>query len=130
MEFLTDRNTSIFLSWDMNGKILNRIPLVKKLKWREFIGLNMMWGKLTDRNNPMLAQNAGDDMLMFFPGTYNGTQFTPATHVMNPRKPYVEAIVGIHNIFKLFHIEYVHRLTYIYPNTQRWGIRFTFRVTF
>lgn len=130
MEFLTDRNTSIFLSWDMNGKILNRIPLVKKLKWREFIGLNMMWGKLTDRNNPMLAKNAGDDMLMFFPGTYSGTQFTPATHVMNPRKPYVEAIVGIHNIFKLFHIEYVHRLTYIYANTQRWGIRFTFRVTF
>lgn len=130
MEFLSDRYATVFLSWDMNGKILNRIPLLKKLKWREFIGLNMMWGKLTDRNNPFLTENVGDDVLMFFPGVYKNGQFEYISHVMNPRKPYVEAIVGVHNIFKLFHVEYVHRLTYIYPDTQRWGIRFTFRVTF
>ena len=130
MEFLTDRNVSTFISWDMNGKILNRIPLIKKLKWREFIGLNMLWGKLTDRNNPFLAQNAGDPTLMFFPGVYKSGDFQYVSHMINPRKPYFEMVVGIHNIFKLFHVEYVHRLNYHYPDTKRWGIRFTFRVTF
>ena len=49
---------------------------------------------------------------------------------MDKKKPYVEVIVGIHNIFKIFHIEYVHRLNYITPDTQRWGIRGMFRMTF
>jgi len=130
MEFLNDRYASLILSWDMNGKILNRIPLVKKLKWREFIGLNMLWGTLTDKNNPFLAKNINDPHLMFFPGVYKNGQFQYTSHVMNRRMPYFEAVVGIHNILKIFHVEYVHRLNYHYPNTQKWGIRFSFRVTF
>ena len=35
MEFLNDRYASLNLSYDMNGKLFNRIPLIKKLKWRE-----------------------------------------------------------------------------------------------
>ncbi len=35
-EFLNDRQVFGTLSWDMNGKLLNRIPLIKKLKWREY----------------------------------------------------------------------------------------------
>lgn len=130
MEFPTDRYASLMLSWDMNGKILNRIPLIRSLKWREFIGVNVLWGKLTDRNNPFLAENAGDPTLMFFPAVYKNGQYEYLSHVMDPKKPYVELMFGIHNIFKLFHIEYVHRMNYIYPETKRWGIRFTFRVTF
>ena len=55
---------------------------------------------------------------------------------MDRNTPYVEAIVGIHNIFKVIHVQYVRRLTYlnspgsIYGDTQRWGIRFMFRATF
>ena len=60
MEFLNDRFASLMLSWDMNGKILNRIPLVKKLHWREYIGFHMLWGELTDKNNPLLPENAGN----------------------------------------------------------------------
>ena len=38
---------------------------------------------------------------------------------------------GIHNIFKLFHIDYVRRFTYLDdPRTTRWGIRFMARVIF
>ena len=32
MEFLNDRYASLDASWDLNGKIFNRIPLLKKLK--------------------------------------------------------------------------------------------------
>ena len=131
MEFLNDRYASLMLSWDMNGKIFNRIPLIKKLKWREFIGVNTMWGMLSDKNNPFLARNAGDSMLMFFPGYYEADgSFHFVSQEMNPRIPYVEAMIGVHNVFKFFHIEYVQRLTYIHHDTQKWGIRFTFQASF
>lgn len=132
MEFLNDRYASLMLSWDMNGKIFNRIPLIKKLKWREFIGCNVLWGSLTSKNNPFLAKNAGSSELFHFPGTFNEDgSFNYTSTVMDPNKPYVEVIAGVHNIFKLFHIQYVRRLTYIdHPETHKWGIRFMFRMTF
>ena len=122
MEFLNDRYASMMLSWDLNGKFFNRIPLIKKLKWREYLAVNTFWGDLTDKNNPFLPQNAGSDKLMYFPKGCN---------VMDPKQPYVEVIVGIHNIFKLIHIEYVRRLNYLnLPTSEKWGIRYIFRLTF
>ena len=53
LEFLNDRTFTTMWRWDLNGKIFNRIPGLKKLKWREAIGINMMWGYLTDKNNPL-----------------------------------------------------------------------------
>lgn len=130
MEFLNDRFVSYMVSWDINGKILNRIPLIKKLKWREYIGCNVLWGMLSDKNNPYC--NANDKNLFYFPGRFNSDgSYTAISHVMDKKVPYVEAIVGIHNIFKLLHIEYVRRLTYIdRPGTSKWGVRFMFRATF
>lgn len=130
MEFLNDRFVSYMVSWDINGKILNRIPLIKKLKWREYIGCNVLWGMLSDKNNPYC--NPNDKNLFYFPGRFNSDgSYTAISHVMDKKVPYVEAIVGIHNIFKLLHIEYVRRLTYIdRPGTSKWGIRFMFRATF
>ena len=122
MEFLNDRYASLDVAWDLNGKILNRIPLLKKLKWREYIGVKTLWGKLTDRNNPMLLANAADPMLWAFPvGSY----------VMDPKRPYVELIAGVHNIFKILHVEFVHRCNYTHlPTAKRNGVRFMMRVTF
>lgn len=123
MEFLNDRYASLDASWDMNGKIFNRIPLLKKLKWREFIGIKCLWGKLSDKNNPTLSENAHDPVLM---------QFPDGSSVMDPKRPYVELVFGIHNIFKFLHIEWVHRCNYNYlpsaPNKN--GIRAMLRMTF
>ena len=130
MEFLNDRYTSAMVLWDMNGKLLNRIPLLKKLKWRESIGFNALWGTLTDKNNPFLEKNQGDPLLMYFPGEFKNGQYQYLSHVMDRKKPYVEMVVGIHNIFKLIQLEYIHRLNYHYPGTQKWGIRTTFRMSF
>lgn len=131
MEFLNDRYASLMFSWDMNGKILNRIPLIKKLKWREFIGCNVLWGTLTEKNNPFLEKNRYDSDLFYFPGNFrkDGT-FKYNSKVMDQKVPYVELVVGIHNIFKILHVEYVRRLTYLEPDTQKWGIRFLFRMSF
>ena len=131
MEFLNDRYASLMLSWDLNGKILNRIPLIRKLKWREYIGVNMLWGTLSSKNNPYLAKNLNDPRLLYFPGEFQPDgNFKSLSHVMDKDKPYVEVMAGIHNIFKIFHIEYVRRLNYKYPGTQKWGIRGMFRLTF
>ncbi|MGL5273556.1 MAG: DUF5686 family protein, partial [Phocaeicola sp.] len=60
LEFMNDRYASLDALWDMGGKIFNRIPLIKKLKWREAIGFKMLYGTLTDKNNPYLNVGDGD----------------------------------------------------------------------
>ncbi|MBQ7350401.1 MAG: carboxypeptidase-like regulatory domain-containing protein [Bacteroides sp.] len=132
MEFLNDRYASLDVSWNMQGKIFNRIPLLKKLKWREFIGVKCLWGQLTDKNNPFLEENLNDEMLMKFPGHYreNGV-YDYSSNVMDPKIPYVEVTAGIHNIFKLLHVEYVRRLNYNHlPTANQWGIRLMIRTVF
>ena len=123
MEFLNDRYASLNLSYDMNGKLFNRIPLLKKLKWREMFRVRGLWGTLTDKNNPYKSNNSD---LFLFP-MRDGV---PTSHVMGDT-PYVEASVGIYNIFKLLHIEYVRRLTYTdIPGVKKGGIRFMILMIF
>ena len=123
MEFLNDRYASLALSYDMNGKLFNRIPLLKKLKWREMFRVRGLWGTLTDKNNPYKSH---DPDLFLFP-MRNGA---PTSYVMG-KTPYVEASVGIYNIFKLLHIEYVRRLTYTdIPGVKKHGIRFMILMIF
>ena len=122
MEFLNDRYASLDVSWDLNGKLFNRIPLIKKLKWREWLGIRCLWGTLTDKNNPTLERNAGDPVLM---------QFPEGSYIMDPKRPYIELVAGIHNIFKLLHVEYIHRLNYNnLPTATKNGVRIMIRLTF
>ena len=122
MEFLTDRFLQAEFNWDMQGKIFNRIPLIRKLRWREYIGAKMYWGGLSDKNNPYLAENEGNDILMPFP---------EQSHLLNPKVPYWEISLGIRSIFRFFQVEYVRRMNY---NNERYGpknsVRFGFTLMF
>ena len=116
MEFLNDRYASIDVWWNMNGKILNRIPFIKKLKWREYIGVKCLWGNLTEKNNPYSACNIGNTQLM---------QFPDGAHLMDKNKPYVEIVAGVSNIFKVLSVQYVRRLNYLdLPTAHKQGVRF------
>ena len=86
MEFLNYRYASLMLTWDMNGRLLNRIPVVKRWHWREFLAVRTLWGKLSEKNQY--------------------TELPEGAHAMDPEKPYVEVMAGIHNIFKFFNVEY------------------------
>lgn len=132
MEFLNDRYAQLMFNWNLHGKIFNRIPLVQKLKIREHIGFNLLWGKLTDKNNPYLERNAHRQDLYFFPGEFDTDQrYKSMSRVMNPEVPYMEFALGIHNIFKILHVDYVRRINYLEnPDTQKWSIRFFVRVIF
>ena len=122
MEFLNDRYISVMADWDLNGKLFNRIPLLKRLKWREYIGVKMLWGSLTDKNNPFLLENQQSSLLMMFP---------EGSYVMDQKRPYWEVSVGIHNIFKLLHVEYIRRLSYNeLPTAHKQIVKFTFRASF
>ncbi len=130
MEFLNDRYVSAMAQWDLNGKIFNRIPLLRKLKWREIIGCNALWGTLTDKNNPTL--NPGDSRLYYFPGHFrhDGT-YRYSSFAMENDKPYVEVYAGVHNIFKVLQIQAVRRLNYLYlPGAKKWGWRVKLELTF
>ncbi len=121
MEFLNDRYTQFNLAWNLEGKIFNRVPLLKKLKWREYIAFKGMWGHLTDKNNPMLKQNANDPILYRFPED---------TRIMS-NDPYLELVLGVHNILKCLEVDYIRRLTYTnLPGISTQGIRFGFNLVF
>lgn len=117
MEFISDEYASWDLTYYMNGNLLNRLPLVKKLKWREVFCFRGLWGHLTDKNNPM---NGGDGLYLFPDGSYT-----------LGKAPYMEASVGIENIFKFLRLDYVWRLNYRdHPGIQTKGVRFMMRMSF
>ena len=118
MEMMTDRFVSMDFNWDMQGKIFNRIPLLRHLHWREYIGAKILWGALSDKNNPFLAENANSDVLMYFP---------EETRVINPKVPYWEISLGIRSILRFFQVEYVRRMNY---NDGRFGPKNSVRIGF
>jgi len=115
LEFASDHYADAKIDYNMNGFILNKIPLIKKLKWREIFSLKVLYGGLRDENNPELHPN-----LLQFPLDQNGI---PQTYTLGS-KPYVEGGIGIGNIFKIFRIDFVRRFTYLdNPNVSRFGVR-------
>lgn len=117
MEFISDEYASWDLTYYMNGNLLNRLPLVKKLKWREVFCFRGLWGHLTDKNNPM---NGGEGLYLFPNGSYT-----------LGKAPYMEASIGIENIFKFLRLDYVWRLNYCdHPGIQTKGVRFMMRMSF
>ena len=90
-EFVSDRYISAQLQHHFYGLLLNRIPLIKKLKWREFITGNILYGGLSSKNK---AFNANNDF-----------------SVLN-NKPFAEAGFGLENIFKIVRVDFIYRLTY------------------
>lgn len=116
MEFINDEYASWDVTYYMNGLLLNRIPLIKKLKWREVFCFRGLWGHLSDKNNP--AKSTG---LFAF----------PEGSMTLGKAPYMEASVGIENIFKFLRLDYVWRLNYRdNPDIQTHGVRCTMRIQF
>ena len=116
LEFVTDQYVSFNATYYLKGGILNRIPGIKWLRLREVLSFNMIYGGLTDKNNPTLTPG-----LFLLP---DGTQPLGST-------PYMECSVGLENIFKILRIDYYRRLTYLdHPDIKKGGIRIALRFTF
>jgi hypothetical protein len=115
LEFVSDHYASLKIEYCLNGFILNKFPLLKKLKLREYITFKTLYGGLRDQNNPALHPS-----LLQFPVGTNGV---PETYTLS-RAPYTEGSIGIGNIFKIFRVDLIERFDYLdHPNTTRLGIR-------
>ncbi|MGL1886821.1 MAG: DUF5686 and carboxypeptidase regulatory-like domain-containing protein [Reichenbachiella sp.] len=104
LEFVSDMQLEVQLQHSFNGFIMNKIPLIKKLKLRSFVTYKMVYGTVSDKNDPDL-----NNELPPFPVNPNGVQ---ATYAMS-NKPYMEASVGLSNIFKVLRVDLVKRITYL-----------------
>jgi hypothetical protein len=112
-EFVADHYAGLDIDHYFNGFFFNKIPFLKKLRLREVIGAKILYGGLRSENNP--ADNP-DQML--FPTT-NGVTSTFALN----GQPYVEASVGVYNIFSFIRIDLIKRFTYLYhPDVSKFGI--------
>jgi hypothetical protein len=102
-EFISDEWYSINISHHFEGFFLNKIPLLKELKWREVVSFKGVYGNMTDANRDYSV----------FPTTSKEVN-----------KPYMEASIGIENIFKLLRVDALWRLSHLdQPNITKFGIR-------
>lgn len=122
LEFVSDQYASISLDHCFNGFFFNKIPLLRRLKWREAVTMKVLYGSVSNNNNPVY-----NNSLLKFPINSDGT---PITYTLE-EKPYVEGSVAIANIFKFFRVDLVRRFTYLnHPNVSQLGIRARFKFDF
>lgn len=122
MEFISDEWVGLNVEHYFNGFFFNKIPLFRKLKWRELATVKILYGRITNQNNPDLHPG-----LFRFPVEPDGTSLTYSLR----RQPYIEGSVGVANILKIFRVDLVKRLTYLdHPEISTWGIRARFKFDF
>ena len=100
-EFASDRWVAWFWEHHFNGVLLGRLPLIKKLKWREVLVCKGVWGTLSKRNNGSLPGSGAE---LLFP-----------LGMSSVADPYLEAGFGVENIFRLLRVDCIWRLTHRDP---------------
>ncbi len=110
MEFASDRHVSLNYEHNFNGLIANRIPLLRKLKWRTFLLANLLYGGLRSKNLALSPDTDTEGNALVKPAGLENT-------------PYIELGYGITNIFRFFRVNFVHRVTYRdNPDARNFGV--------
>ncbi len=105
-EFVSDQYATLIWEHNFQGRLLSRIPVMRKLNWREIIGAKTVYGSVSDQNKFINASGLA----------YNA-----------PTKPYIEYSAGIGNIFKVFRIDAAWRGNYRnLPDTNDFTIKGSF----
>lgn len=116
-EFVSDRYAALHYSHHFEGLLLNRIPLMRKLKWRLVGTSNVILGGMSSMNKALIAERPDDDALQI--------------GFLSRGLPYIELGYGVENIFKFFRVDFIHRLTYLdkskNPDVRKFGVLFSFQ---
>jgi hypothetical protein len=104
-EFISDTYASIFWEHHFVGFFLNKVPLFRKLKWREVVGMRSLWGQYdTEKHNSLVL-----------PGNMKGLG----------NAPYIEFSAGLENIFKILRVDGVWRTNYNEDTKHQFGLLFS-----
>lgn len=121
-EFAADTWVTLFYEHHFNGFFLGKIPLMKRLKWREVFVLKGAYGTLRTENNGSL------------PNTEAYLLFPSGMSTLN--KPYAEVGLGVENILKILRFDAIWRVTHRTrmlenaPNNQNFAINFSINIRF
>lgn len=117
-EFASDQYASLRYRHYFEGLLLNKIPLLKKLKWRAVANANVLFGSVSNTNiaNAPIVDPAGNAIETF--------------GRLDPSRPYVELGYGIENIFKFFRVDFFHRMTYLdNPDTKPFAVKISAQIS-
>ncbi len=110
-EFVSDEYISAGIEQHLDGLIFNRIPLFRKLKWREVLTAKGVMGRLSAKHQ---------DELLLLDNMYSLEE-----------EPFGEAAVGIENIFKVLRVDGLWRLSYLdHKDIVKFGIRAKLQIDF
>ena len=105
-EFVTDQYASLHLEQHFNGRLFSRIPFMKKLNWREIVGLKTVYGNVSEQNRSINASGL---------------------NYLAPTKGYWEYHAGVGNIFKCLRIDFAWRTSYLeLPEAKKFTIKGSF----
>lgn len=108
-EFVSDTYLSLFLEHHFQGFFLNKVPLFRKLKWREVVGMRSLIGSYDDTKHQGLV----------FPTGMKALRSTP----------YTEFSAGIENILKVIRVDAVWRYNYNDDQKIKLGLMFSLQIT-
>ncbi len=112
-EFVSDHYASLQYRQYLEGFLLNRVPLLQKLKWRLLATGNVVMGGMRQSNRQLISPTSPEGEETLTAGYFTG-------------KPYAEVGYGVENIFRFLRVDFVHRLTYLdNPDVRKFGILFT-----
>ena len=105
-DFVADQYASLHFEHHFNGRLFSRIPLLRKLNWREIVGIKGVYGTVSDEN-----------------------QFINASGLIYraPEDIYWEYHAGVGNIFKVLRIDFAWRGSYLdIPDANKFTVKASF----
>ena len=113
-EFISDKYLMLRMEHNFEGLLLNRIPAIRKLKWRMLATGKIFYGSIKESN------------LTLSPAVDGSGNVIPTFNRLG-KVPYMELGYGIDNIFKVGRIDFIHRLTYLKnPNAVPFAVKISF----
>jgi len=116
-EFASDTYFSVNMEHHFDGFFFNKIPGVRKLKFRTVATFKAVVGTISDRNRQANLLNLYPIENALEIGSYTGFRAPD-------KRPYMEAGVGVENILKIIRVDALWRLSYLdNPEARRFTIR-------